>query len=1026
MSSIPENKKTSLLIRSQLPEYLRDDPEYDKFVAFLQAYYEWLENSVGSITLTNPGRGYTYPPTVSIVGNGEGAAANAVLKTDDSGSIDYITLISGGSGYTNASIIISPASGNGSINATATINYSTVLNTEVRGKNILNYQDIDKTTDEFIEYFVNDFLQYFPDKILISKKEAVKLARQMYSNKGTFGSYEFFFRIAYNSDFDAFNTKDAVFRASAGIWYVPRSVKLFTSDPRFLNIKHYRLFGETSKTIATIENSTNDEELTDVYISNIERLFVSGEFVRVVDNQNQDVLIDGKPLRAKIVGAISSVNVDPNNRGAFYKVGDPVVFFGGLNAPDGHGAEAYVGEVTKGSIKRIRVLKQGLGYRPDPLTLINIYNGNGANARVSAVNTAPATIGHVAYLPIDVIAPKRLIPLTAPNYGFQPFPTNINTRLKDAFHFTGFDTFPIKSVAVTNGGGGITVQPTVEANSMYQNYIGELSNLKNMGILGPIQIRKAGNGYKLNDPIILRGGSGFGGQAYISGVNTKGGITNVAFQAVGGGSVIPLGGMGYKTANGGLPIIEIQSSNVLATGAELFIPSILGDGAEFFADTIRVGEVVTINITDAGQDYIAAPNVSLRVVDTLVYNVDNTKIPQRGEIVYQGSSEANAAFKAYVDSCVILRPNYNNINLSLYRLRMYDYTAKANTAYGPLYLPQSDNEFKISTIPYYPFNDGSIFYGDGNAKATAVFLNGFIIGAGKYLNATGSPSEYSIIQSSRYNNYTYQITAETYIAKYKKALLQLLHPAGLNVFGRFAIKSNSQISLTQANNFYYGAPLMNYTGNALSRAKIHADFDNRSNNIIQISNLGFGQQVSEVFVPNVSQIEIKATQGPFNPNILPPRIRGTVISVDDATNQIVIDNSPWLTFGNVAIVSATSNSNQINIISVTNQYDYINNGEYSNSQYHLMDVIFAGDRILVNNNSPVIVTDIDYVKGSLNVTPAIANTTTNSYLSVSRTLDVAQYEVNVYGPTLNIDLPTLATETDDDIVTEFEELILVG
>ena len=35
--------KTSSLIPSQLPEYIREDPSYGNFVLFLQSYYEWLE-----------------------------------------------------------------------------------------------------------------------------------------------------------------------------------------------------------------------------------------------------------------------------------------------------------------------------------------------------------------------------------------------------------------------------------------------------------------------------------------------------------------------------------------------------------------------------------------------------------------------------------------------------------------------------------------------------------------------------------------------------------------------------------------------------------------------------------------------------------------------------------------------------------------------------------------------------------------------------------------------------------------------
>ena len=46
---ITSGHKTSLLIPSQLPEFIRDDPSYANFVAFLQAYYEWMEQD-GNVT----------------------------------------------------------------------------------------------------------------------------------------------------------------------------------------------------------------------------------------------------------------------------------------------------------------------------------------------------------------------------------------------------------------------------------------------------------------------------------------------------------------------------------------------------------------------------------------------------------------------------------------------------------------------------------------------------------------------------------------------------------------------------------------------------------------------------------------------------------------------------------------------------------------------------------------------------------------------------------------------------------------
>ena len=87
-------------------------------------------------------------------------------------------------------------------------------------------------------------------------------------------------------------------------------MKLSTSDERFLNISNYKIFGETTKTIATIETSVLAGNKIEVFISNIERLFQSGEYVRVVDSKNADVLFDGQPLRAKIVSQINQIKIN--------------------------------------------------------------------------------------------------------------------------------------------------------------------------------------------------------------------------------------------------------------------------------------------------------------------------------------------------------------------------------------------------------------------------------------------------------------------------------------------------------------------------------------------------------------------------------------------------------------------------------------------------------------------------------------------------------------------------------------------
>ena len=98
---ISSNNITSVLIPSQLPSFIRDSGDYQNFVLFLQAYYEWME-------LVN--------------------TSNSQIQTASTS----------GQGVTFAS------------------------------KNLVNYADVDNTIDGFLDYYVNDFLQYFPKDTLIN------------------------------------------------------------------------------------------------------------------------------------------------------------------------------------------------------------------------------------------------------------------------------------------------------------------------------------------------------------------------------------------------------------------------------------------------------------------------------------------------------------------------------------------------------------------------------------------------------------------------------------------------------------------------------------------------------------------------------------------------------------------------------------------------------------------------------------------------------------------------------------------
>ena len=921
---IDSGQKTSLLIPSQLPEFVRDEPSYANFVLFLQAYYEWLEEN-GNVT--------------------------------------------------------------------------------DRTKNLLDYKDVDKTTSEFLDYFTNDFLSYFPKEILADKKKVIKIAKELYQSKGTPASYQFLFKVLYGTDVEFFYTKDAVLKASAGKWYVAKSLKLSTDNLNFLNIQNLRVFGETTKSIATVETSVVADTKIEIFISNIERLFQSGEFVRVVDSNNQDVLFDGAPLRAKVVGQISQIKIDPDNRGLLYQTGDPVVVYGGLNSVNGVGASATVGTTTTGSIQRISVTNGGFGYRLDPNTKISITNGTGALGHVASLSPISANTANATYIPIDYIGKKSLITIGAVNYAFANIATsNANTSLMNAFTFTAFTTYPISSVLVDNGGSGISQTPVVTANSTYYSEDNAvLGDLASLGILAPIQIISSGTYYRANDRIDIIGGTGYGAYANVTSIGANGQILTVSYVYPQGDAPhhYPLGGMGYCL--GFLPTANVVSSNVSASGASLSIPGILGAGSEFGVSVDRVGTINTINIENYGEDYIAKPNVSLKVQDIAVSNVSLTNIPRTGDIVYQGTDIANSSYRATISQINVTTP-YANPTQTIWTIRVYNYNSNISQTL-PLKVNGKNIIMPVTSITTY---------GDGNAKATAIFLNGLTISGGQYLDSSGQLSAYDILQNESYNNFTYEITLEKEIAKYRSVLLDLLHPTGMKALGRYALKSNTAHNFTAYNLLEAGHTLGYYTGTTGSYATMTTNWTNQSNNIINLYALA-GANI-ESFIATNGSITLTTANG-FT-------IHSEVVNVQNGSaNTVTLKDNVWTTFANVAYITANSGTNIINITSLTNSYNIINNGTYSNTAYPLKDIVYAGDYVLVANNTEKQVQSVNYTSGIIYLNGNLTNPA-NSLMSVRRTISTNIVRIDGFLGTVYY--PSLTDELGNILTTEDGSYILLG
>lgn len=76
--------------------------------------------------------------------------------------------------------------------------------------------------------------------------------------------------------------------------------------------------------------------------------------------------------------------------------------------------------------------------------------------------------------------------------------------------------------------------------------------------------------------------------------------------------------------------------------------------------------------------------------------------------------------------------------------------------------------------------------GDGTAKANVSIVTGSFTYPGRYLNDDGHLSGYNFLEDrDYYQNFSYVVKAKHAIEKYRKALKDLIHPAGLKLFGEY-------------------------------------------------------------------------------------------------------------------------------------------------------------------------------------------------------------------------------------------------
>lgn len=348
--------------------------------------------------------------------------------------------------------------------------------------------DIDYSSSTFLDLLKRDLLPYFPENILADKRLFLKLISHFYKSNGTPDSVKFLFRALYNENIDIYYPKEDILKTSDGKWVLPLALRIepLENSEFIFNIEKTKVIGQTSKATAVVEKviQSVDRQLgiqyTELYISNIERLFVTGENLSATFNNG----VTDVTVTARLIGALSEIKIDPLNRGLYYQSydpttgynGDPVTIIGGLNplANNPVGALAYVGSTTKGGVTGIEVTNSGFGFR-SASEIDSSYSSN-----VSILDFTGgfenAVLGTEAKAHIDLVdsATKRTVNLSAMSIQtLNALYPNVNVATNSVSHianiptYQSFNVYPISFVALDGSGGGYRNRPDLNAFSFY-------------------------------------------------------------------------------------------------------------------------------------------------------------------------------------------------------------------------------------------------------------------------------------------------------------------------------------------------------------------------------------------------------------------------------------------------------------------------------------------------------------------------------------------------------------------------------
>ena len=364
-------KKIAPLLQSQFPGFYQEEGQL--FIAFMKAYYEWMENYTQVLFLQdatefNVGDTVTQVDTTGTILSKTG---NQVLVEVDGFNVFRCNI--------NCDTLNPLISSSG---AQTFIESNEDFSPLFWSRHLPEIRDIDNTLDRFILQFKNKYLPNIQFVTASSKELFIKNSLDFYRAKGTERAVDLFFKLIHGFEAKVYYPGDDLFRPSDNEWVDVRYLEIEPKDTN-VNMVGQVVHGTLSDASGFAERLVRVKKegrfINVLYLSNLEGNFQTGENVFTKDLDNN--------VTAKMFGSLTSLEILVSDDG--FEVGED------LFIEDGRGKQgrARVGATTTfiGAID-FELTEGGWGYTEDAEVLgsdrvIQVSNVNNSNTQYYNLNT---------------------------------------------------------------------------------------------------------------------------------------------------------------------------------------------------------------------------------------------------------------------------------------------------------------------------------------------------------------------------------------------------------------------------------------------------------------------------------------------------------------------------------------------------------------------------------------------------------------------------------------------------------------